>query len=554
MRYFIYCRKSSEAEDRQVASIESQLTTLQRTFAERPGIEIVRVFEEAASAKAPGRSQFGEMVSALERGDAQGIIAWAPDRLARNSIDGGRIVYMLDRGAIRDLKFSTYTFENNSQGKFMLQIMFGQSKYYSDALSDNVKRGNRSKVEKGWRPNKPPLGYKSDPATRTIKTDPERFSKIRQLFSLFLNGYSTRQIWQIAREEWDLRTPRCRKVGGRLIALSYVHKILTNPFYAGVLVWGGRSYQGAHEPAISLEDFDRVQSLLRKPDKARSHRRSFAFTGMIHCGECGVLVTAEEKTNRYGSHYTYYHCTRRRTDYRCRQRSISLAPLEAQIHDFLTQLCLPDELHRWAVKHGSAANAETNRVHDERRRALQDAVSRTNASLENLTSLRIRDLISDGEFVRERSKLENEGIRLRKKLDEADKPVDTFEPFDSLVSFGNRAADWFRHGDNQTKRLLLGIVGSNLILKDKRLSIEAKKPFCRSQKISLYPRRRAVREDIRTLWVKNDPELKKIILDIHTLEKKLGIKCEKKASAKVDRRAQANRARAWRHQLDLPSP
>src|SRR5581483_816103 len=139
-----------------------------------------------ASAKAPGRSQFGEMVSALERGDAQGIIAWAPDRLARNSIDGGRIVYMLDRGAIRDLKFSTYTFENNSQGKFMLQIMFGQSKYYSDALSDNVKRGNRSKVEKGWRPNKPPLGYKSDPATRTIKTDPERFSKIRQLFSLFL--------------------------------------------------------------------------------------------------------------------------------------------------------------------------------------------------------------------------------------------------------------------------------------------------------------------------------------------------------------------------------
>src|SRR5262245_60091745 len=118
MRYFIYCRKSSEAEDRQVASIESQLTTLQRTFGDRLGIEIVHVYQEAFSAKAPGREQFGQMLCQLEKGVADGIISWAPDRLARNSIDGGRIVYMLDRGVIRDLKFATYTFENNSQGKF----------------------------------------------------------------------------------------------------------------------------------------------------------------------------------------------------------------------------------------------------------------------------------------------------------------------------------------------------------------------------------------------------------------------------------------------------
>src|SRR5262249_41392604 len=113
MRYFIYCRKSTEAEDRQVASIESQLTTLQRTFAERTEIEIVRVYQESFSAKAPGRPIFGEMMTAINKGEAVGIISWAPDRLARNSIDGGQIVYMLDCGVIKDLKFATYTFENN---------------------------------------------------------------------------------------------------------------------------------------------------------------------------------------------------------------------------------------------------------------------------------------------------------------------------------------------------------------------------------------------------------------------------------------------------------
>src|SRR5581483_1916786 len=149
-----------------------------------------------ASAKAPGRSQFGEMVSALERGDAQGIIAWAPDRLARNSIDGGRIVYMLDRGAIRDLKFSTYTFENNSQGKFMLQIMFGQSKYYSDALSENVRRGVRTKLENGWWPTITPVGYRNDAETRTILIDRERFALVKKMFEMLFTGtYSVEQIW-----------------------------------------------------------------------------------------------------------------------------------------------------------------------------------------------------------------------------------------------------------------------------------------------------------------------------------------------------------------------
>ena len=127
MNYFLYCRKSTEDEDRQVLSLQSQVNEAVRAFGGPGDIKIIDRFVEAMSAKRPGRPVFGEMLSRLENGEAEGVIAWAPDRLARNSVDGGSIIYLLDRGVIRDLKFVTYTFENNSQGKFMLQIMFGQA-------------------------------------------------------------------------------------------------------------------------------------------------------------------------------------------------------------------------------------------------------------------------------------------------------------------------------------------------------------------------------------------------------------------------------------------
>src|SRR3989338_3551519 len=145
MRYFLYARKSTEEDDRQILSIEAQLAEL-REFAAKERLEIVASFTEAKTAKEPGRTQFGEMLDQIERGKADGIVCWHPDRLARNSVDGGRIIHLVDRGLIQALKFPTFWFEPTPQGLFMLNIAFGQSKYFVDNLRENIKRGLRQKI------------------------------------------------------------------------------------------------------------------------------------------------------------------------------------------------------------------------------------------------------------------------------------------------------------------------------------------------------------------------------------------------------------------------
>ncbi|MEW6410348.1 MAG: recombinase family protein [Nitrospirota bacterium] len=302
MRYFIYARKSTEDEDRQVLSIEAQLQEL-KEFAAKEKLGIVASFQEAKTAKEPGRTKFAEMLSLIKKGKANGILAWHPDRLARNSVDGGKIIYLIDCGLIKSLKFPTFWFEPTPQGLFMLNIAFGQSKYFVDNLRENVKRGLRQKIRNGVWPGWAPVGYLNNPKTRMIDIDKDKAPKVKKLFEL----YSTENYTLDSLSDW------CRDKGlkgnlGKDISIGNIHRMLQNIFYTGLMKYKDEVFEGAHEPLISKKLFDRVQEIIQdkgKPQKVRKH--GFAFLGLMKCASCGCSITAETQKGHH-----YYHCTKKK--------------------------------------------------------------------------------------------------------------------------------------------------------------------------------------------------------------------------------------------------
>ncbi len=519
MKYFLYCRKSTESEDRQVLSIDSQRAELIKNFGKQAGIQIVDTYQESYSAKAPGRPLFSEMLERIERGEAEGIIAWHPDRLARNSIDGGRIIFLLDGKKLQDLKFATFSFENNPQGKFMLSIIFGYSKYYVDSLSENVKRGNRAKLQRGWRPNRAPIGYLNDPATKTIIPDPDRFLLVRKMFEYAMTGcYSVRQI-TLATREWGLKTRQHSRMGGRYLVPSNVHHILRNPFYKGTLISNGERYEGAHRPLITVEEFDAVQAVLDDRGKPAPARHAFPFTAIIRCGECGLMVTAETKVKPSGMRYHYYHCTRKRLDYRCRQKSIRAEILEAAFFDFVEQHTLPQEAGDWMLAQISAARDANRGVSASRSHALQSALSDVQRSLENLTSLRIRDLIDDEEFKTKRTQLQEEQERLEARLATLDDTANEwFSPAEAVVSFSTRAVSLYKAGDLPTRRNVVKTLGSHFILKDQKVSIQAAKPFVNLTKNADRSNLLAVLDDVRTRYGTLDQDFSNLLREVRKFD------------------------------------
>jgi len=473
IKYFAYVRKSTEGEERQALSISSQMDKVREFFG---SLDIVEVLEEKHSAFKPyNRPVFADMIKRIQNGEANGIIAWHPDRLSRNEIDASTITYLVRTGIIDDLKFGSYNFDNSPEGIMMLQLSLSQSQYLSSKLGKDVKRGLEKKFEIGWHPNKCPNGYINNTRTNhgysTIKTDEKRFKIMRKAFDLMLTGnYSVPEILDKLNNEWGFKP----KEGKNPLSRSSLYRMFTNLFYAGIIEYNGKQKQGKHKPMITLEEYDRIQFLLGRDGKPRNRKNNFAYTGLIRCANCGSMISADIKrkiikTTGKQKEYTYYCCTHKKRELKCREKSVEVKSLEEQIEQELLKYSLKEKFKRLFFEMLDRENEKKPKEDKIIAENLRNKINTLKIEKTNLTKLICKGLISDDEFQKQRNDYEKEISVIKQRLSklETNKKDERLEK----VKFAIQAKINFDKGNQKDRRMVLNEIGSNREIKDKKLTI-----------------------------------------------------------------------------------
>ena len=483
MKVIRYVRRSEDDKRKQVISIPAQLSETDRIVAYH-GLDLVDTLTEERSAKQPGRPLFSELVRRLKSREAEGIVCWKLNRLARNPIDAGELIWLMAKGYLKEVVTCDRTYHNTSMDKFMMYLDFGIANQYVDNLAEDVSRGNRQMLETGLWPGRPPCGYvrdpryRDDPNFKELLPDTDRSEQMAQMFRMLLAGVTAARLFETVTKEWQFRVPRYRSRGGGIICKAYFYKILRNPFYAGVMLRGGKSYAGRHKPYITAEEFQQIQDILdgRVRPRRAERQRNFPYRGLVRCGSCGAQVTAKVTVNRHGRTYKHYYCYKSgRKNGHCPGGSVQEQSINDVVLNYFAGV-RPDahwlnlafkKLHE--LEQCSAA--ESLEAENKRSKRLKELDS----NLELLRTYLVRGVFTEEEYEADRRKLLLEKESIAQHQGQANRNL--LEPFQERISWLDQAERLLRGDDDQAKHDFVRQVLLELRLTNRNIDIIAKKPF-----------------------------------------------------------------------------
>lgn len=414
----IYVRVSSAGQlgrdgDEDGYSIPAQVKACEHVVAER-GFDVVQVFaERAESARSDNRPVLQEMMKALPRLGVEALIVHKVDRLARNRLDDAQLYQRLVSMGIT-LISATENIDDTPAGQLMHGMLASFAEYYSNNLAAEVKKGLRQKHANGGTPFRPPIGYKPHREMigaqdiRTVVVDDERAPLVRMAFKLYASGDWTLIKLTAHLAQLGLTTRPTAKLTAKQLAVSTVHAMLTNDYYAGIVTYRGKRVVGRHERLVDDETFAKVQTLLlanRHGERASKHEHYLRST--VYCECCGGRLLFGRHRSQTGAHYEYFSCvnraSRRRSDIGCTSPHFRVDMVEEKIEDLWTAVALTPETVAAVRQDVAQYIDERAEVADREVKRHQKRIREVEAKQKKLLDLFYEDLVSEDVFKKEQA-------------------------------------------------------------------------------------------------------------------------------------------------------
>lgn len=479
MKYIIYCRKSTDEDNNQVQSLETQ-KRITEDIAQKATLEVIDILYEARSAKTPNnRPLFTSMLKRIQAGEAQGIIVAHIDRLSRNGTESANIVNLIEQGYLKEIRTS-YKIYNTIQDILYMDFDFVFASHFSRNLSIRVKEGIITKLNRGEYPNRAPIGYINKQGK--IYPDPEKSHYIKSLFTLFSSGnYSLRQITQYFYSQ-GLRS----RDSGLKVQKSIIHHILTNTVYYGVIRVCGKLYTGIHEPLVSKQTFDQVQAVLSGRNNVRKQKHDFLFRGYMVCADCGCMLTATIKKERY----VYYYCTNGRGKHIPPYWYMNQDYVAGLFNNLISGLEIPRAKMEEAFEAYSRAKSGSMTNGSNTRSLLSKQIGLIDVKQKRLLDLYINGSIEQSIYDQKHKELLNEKTQLEIQLKNyQDKdPLVTLELIEKFKNSAVSLQNLWNTKDELIRRDLLKSLLWNCKIKDREIaSVQYKRPYEKLAEVAKNP-------------------------------------------------------------------
>ena len=486
MKAILLARVSTEDQRDAGNSLPAQVERM-KAYCGRKGLEIVEIFSFDESAYKTKRDEFDKILDYLEQHkEKMAVVFDKVDRLSRNVFDK-RVSFLYEKAVADEIELhfvsdgQVLNSSISATQKFQFSTNLGLAKYYSDAISDNVKRAFEQKRRNGDWIGRPRIGYMNitlDTGKKDIILDPERAHLIKRLFELYATGnYSLTTIWN------EITKLGLKSKGGKPLSRSNIEFVLKDPFYYGIAYSKRHGLYPHRYPILfSQELFDKCQYVRQSRGKKRSKlaaTHDFLFKGLLTCKYCGCMMTPEIKIKKSGLIFVYYSCTNAKGI--CKRVYVPEKTLLEPIYaDFEAFQKVPKDVQERLVKELRKTNEAEVEYHDKQITRIQAEYKKVQTRLNSLMNLLIDQSITKNDYDKKHQELADEQDRLNIELEEHTKADHDYKLGVSHVfSLARRMKEIFDDPSSEVheKRAVLNFLLQNPTVSGKKLEYTLRKPF-----------------------------------------------------------------------------